>query len=135
MFELVEADFCQHLVQLRPTLRLLDGLGCRLAVAQAGLTVISTAYIAATPLEMIKLHPGLAREIDRRAENRLFVQSLPEACIGTPTRVFATGIRTKLEWQTLIDNGVTGGQGDFFAPIEPFEEMIKKYSRHDARLV
>lgn len=135
MFELVEADFCQHLGYLRPTLRLLNGLGCRLAVAQAGLTVISTAYIAAVPLEMIKLHPGLAREIDRRAENRLFVQSVPQACIGTATQVFATGIRTKLEWHTLMDNGVTGGQGDFFAPIEPLEEMIKKYSRHDARLV
>ncbi|WP_413736820.1 RNase E specificity factor CsrD [Sodalis sp. RH21] len=135
MFELVEADLCQHLVQLRPALRLLDALGCRLTVVQAGLTVISTAYITAAPISMIKLHPGLVREIDRRAENRLFVQSLPEACIGTATQVFATGVRSKLEWQTLTDNAVAGGQGDFFAPIEPLEDLVKKYSRQDARLV
>ncbi|NDL63496.1 RNase E specificity factor CsrD [Acerihabitans arboris] len=131
MFELVEADLCQHLVRLRPVLRLLDALGCRLSVLQAGLTVVSTAYITTVPVAIIKLHPGLAREIDRRAENQLFIQSLPEACIGSATRVFATGVRTKLEWQTLMDNAVAGGQGDFFAPIVPLDEMLKKYSRQD----
>ncbi len=45
MFELVESDLCQHLVRLRPALRLLTGLGCHLAVIQAGLTMVSTAYI------------------------------------------------------------------------------------------
>ena len=132
MFELVEASLCQHLVRLRPTLRLLTGLGCRLAVSQAGLTMVSTAYITAVPVTMIKLHPGLVRDIDRRSENQLFVQSLPEACIGTSTRVFATGVKTGSEWQTLTDHAVAGGQGDFFAPILPLDEVVKKYSRQDA---
>lgn len=132
IFELVEADLCQHLVRLRPVLRLLDALGCRLSVVQAGLTVVSTTYISVAPISIIKLHPGLAREIDRRAENQLFIQSLPEACVGMTTRVFATGVRSKLEWQTLMDNAVAGGQGDFFAPIVSLDEMLKKYSRHDA---
>lgn len=128
MFELVEADLCQHLVRLRPVLRLLDALGCRLNVVQAGLTVVSTAYITSVPVAIIKLNPGLTRDIDRRAENRLFIQSLPEACVGTSTQVFATGVRTQKEWQTLMDNAVAGGQGDFFAPAEPIKEMLKKYS-------
>lgn len=135
MFELVEADVCQHLVGLRPALRLVTGLGCRLIVAQAGLTMVSTAYITAVPIAMIKLHPGLVREIDKRSENRLFVQSLHEACAGTPTRVFASGVRTESEWRTLRDHAVAGGQGDFFAAIASLDEVVKKYSRHDARLV
>ena len=132
MFELVEADLCQHLVSLRPALRLLTGLGCRLAVVEAGLTIVSTAYITAVPIAMIKLHPGLVRDIHRRSENQLFVQSLPEACIGTSTHVFAAGVRTRSEWQTLTDHAVAGGQGDFFAPIASLDELVKKYSRHDA---
>ena len=135
MFELVEADVCQHLVRLRPALRLLTGLGCRLIVAQAGLTMVSTAYITAVPIAIIKLHPGLVREIDKRSENRLFVQSLSEACVGTATRVFASGVRTESEWRTLRDHAVAGGQGDFFAAIVPLDEVVKKYSRPDARLV
>ncbi|TKI06873.1 RNase E specificity factor CsrD [Martelella alba] len=132
MFELVEADLCQHLGQLRPALRLLTGLGCRLTVSQAGLTMVSTAYITAVPVTLLKLHPGLVRDIDRRAENRLFVQSLSEACLGTPTRVYATGVKTQSEWQTLTDHAVAGGQGDFFAPLTPLDQVVKKYSRRNA---
>ncbi|MGL9722805.1 RNase E specificity factor CsrD [Sodalis sp. (in: enterobacteria)] len=135
MFELVEADLCQHLEPLRPALRLLTGLGCLLTVNRAGMTLVSTGYISMVPISVIKLHPGLVRDIDRRQENQLFVQSLPEACIGTRTRVFATGVRSAREWQTLLDHAVAGGEGDFFAPIAPLGELLKKYSRFDPRLV
>jgi RNase E specificity factor CsrD len=80
-------------------------------------------------VEIIKLHPGLVRDINKRTENQLFVQSLVEACNGTQTRVFATGVRTKSEWQTLVERGVTGGQGDFFAASQPLDTNVKKYSQ------
>ncbi|TCV96587.1 RNase E specificity factor CsrD [Biostraticola tofi] len=135
MFELVEADLCQHLGRLRPALRLLSALGCDIAVVDAGRTLVSTAYIAVTPVSVIKLHPGLVRGIERRSENQLFMQSLLEACIGSSTRIFATGVKTNLEWQTLLDNAVAGGEGDFFAPIQPFDRWLKKYSLDVTRLV
>lgn len=115
LFELAEADVCQHINRLQPVFRLLYGFGCRVAVNQAGLTMVSTAYIKQFSIELIKLHPGLVRNIDRRTENQLFVQSLVEVCARTPAQVFAAGVRTGEEWQTLEKLGVTGGQGDFFA--------------------
>lgn len=39
LFELAESDVCQHIERLRPILNTLVGLGCRLAVTQAGLTL------------------------------------------------------------------------------------------------
>lgn len=45
LFELAESDVCQYIERLRPILNTLVGLGCRLAVTQAGLTVVSTTYI------------------------------------------------------------------------------------------
>lgn len=128
LIELAEADLCQHIDRLRPVLRLLRGLGCRIAVAQAGLTVVSTAYIKTLPIELVKLHPGLVRSIDRRVENQLFVQSLADACAGTQVRLFAAGVRTVEEWQTLLDKGIHGGQGDYFARPELVERSNKKYS-------
>ncbi len=129
LFELAEADVCQHINRLRPALRLLKGFGCRLAINQAGLTVVSTFYIQQFDVELVKLHPGLVRSIDRRTENQLLVQSLLEGCKGTATRVFAAGVRTREEWQTLTELGVEGGQGDLFAPSEPLSSNVKKYSK------
>ncbi|WP_123336027.1 RNase E specificity factor CsrD [Erwinia sp. JUb26] len=129
LFELAEADVCQHFNRLDPVFRLIYGFGCRVAINQAGLTVVSTAYIRQFQVELIKLHPGLVRNIERRTENQLFVQSLIESCKHTSTRVFAAGVRFKEEWQTLVELGVTGGQGDFFASSQPVNSNVKKYSQ------
>ncbi|WP_368274237.1 hypothetical protein, partial [Escherichia coli] len=47
----------------------------------------------------------------------------------TSTQVYATGVRSRSEWQTLIQRGVTGGQGDFFASSQPLDTNVKKYSQ------
>jgi len=129
LFELAEADVCQHINRLAPAFRLMAGFGCRVAINQAGLTVVSTAYIRQFQVELIKLHPGLVRNIEKRTENQLFVQSLIESCKHTSTKVFATGVRFKQEWQTLVEMGVAGGQGDFFASSQPVSSDVKKYSQ------
>lgn len=130
LIELAEADLCQHTERLRPVVRLLLGMGCRLAVSQAGLTVVSTSYLKTFPVERVKLHPGLVRDIDKRIENQLFVQSLISACEGTQTKVFASGVRSKAEWSMLLEKGIHGGQGDFFAIPQAVDPVSKKYSHN-----
>lgn len=127
IFELDEADACQYIDHLQWIVRLLKGLGARVAVTQAGLTVVSSAYIQELGIEFIKLHPGLVRNIDKRTENKLFVQSLVEACNDTRTLVFTSGLRTRGEWQTLLACGIAGAQGDFFAGSLPLDLDAKKY--------
>ena len=103
-------------------------MGCKVMVSQAGLTVVSTSYIKSLRVEMIKLHPGLVRSINLRYENQLFVESLTGACAGTDTKVFAAGVLTREEWQTLKDKGIYGGQGNFFALPTLLNPGKKKYS-------
>ena len=50
-------------------------------------------WIKQLDVEVIKLHQGLSRNIEKRSENQLLVQSLVEACKGMPVQVFATGVR------------------------------------------
>ncbi|WP_449554068.1 RNase E specificity factor CsrD [Lelliottia amnigena] len=127
IFELAEADVCQHISRLQPVVRLMNALGVRITVTQAGLTLVSTSWIKELDVELLKLHPGLVRNIEKRAENQLLVQSLVEACKGTQTQVFATGIRSRSEWQMLMERGVAGGQGDFIASSQPLDSNVKKY--------
>lgn len=125
IIELAEADVGQHISRLQPVIRLVNALGVRVAVNQAGLTLVSTSWIKELNVELLKLHPGLVRNIEKRTENQLLVQSLVEACSGTSTQVYATGVRSRSEWQTLIQRGVTGGQGDFFASSQPLDTNVK----------
>lgn len=118
MFELAEADVARYLEQLTPIVRTLSELGCRIAVVQAGLTVVSTFYIQQLPIEVIKLYSGLVRHIKMRPENQLIVESLCGACADSNVQIFATGVRTHSEWEVLREKGICGGQGDLFAPLE-----------------
>ena len=127
IFELAEADVCQHISRLQSVVRLISALGARVAVTQAGLTLVSTSWIKELDVDLLKLHPGLVRNIEKRTENQLLVQSLVEACKGTQTQVFATGVRSRSEWQMLTERGVAGGQGDFIASSQPLDSNVKKY--------
>ncbi|QRG79538.1 RNase E specificity factor CsrD [Citrobacter sp. R56] len=129
IIELAEADVCQHISRLQPVIRLVNALGVRVAVTQAGLTLVSTSWIKELNVELLKLHPSLVRNIEKRTENQLLVQSLVEACTGTHTQVYATGVRSRSEWRTLTERGVAGGQGDFFASSQPLDTNVKKYSQ------
>jgi len=129
IFELAEEDVCQHISLLRPFIKLITGLGGQVAVIHAGLTMISTSYIKMLDIELIKLHPAIVRNIGKQTENQLFLQSLVEACNGTRAHVFASGVRTLSEWQTLMDNGVAGAQGDFIAAAQLLDNDVKKYSQ------
>ena len=129
IFELAEADVCQYIGRLQPVMRLVNALGVRVAVVQAGLTLVGTSWIKQLDVEVIKLHSGLSRNIEKRSENQLLVQSLVEACKGMPVQVFATGVLSRSEWQVLSQCGVTGGQGEFFAASQPLDTNVKKYSQ------
>ncbi|QMI03721.1 RNase E specificity factor CsrD [Citrobacter sp. RHB25-C09] len=129
IIELAEADVGQHISRLQPVIRLVNALGVRVAVTQAGLTLVSTRWIKEINVELIKLHPSLVWNIEKRTENQLLVQSLVEACSGTHTQVYATGVRSRGEWQTLTARGVAGGQGEFFAASQPLDTNVKKYSQ------
>jgi EAL domain-containing protein (putative c-di-GMP-specific phosphodiesterase class I) len=71
---------------------------------------------------VIKLHPGLARNIEKRSENQLLVQSLVEACKGMPMQVFATGVRSRSGW--YCPNAVSrAGRGNFLPPHSHLTQM------------
>ncbi|ENM5730123.1 RNase E specificity factor CsrD [Vibrio mimicus] len=113
-FEFSEAHLVKHLDYMRPIIRMLAGLGCKIVVGQAGRTIVSTHYIKDLKINYLKLHRSLIKKIDQRHENQLFVRSLVGVCSGTQTEVVAVGVETVQEWQTLQMLGVNGVQGRLF---------------------
>ncbi|MEZ9231142.1 RNase E specificity factor CsrD [Vibrio amylolyticus] len=110
-FEFVEGRLIKHLDYMRPVIRMLSGLGCKVVVGQAGRTIVSTHYLKDLNVDYLKLHRSLIKRIDQRDENQLFVRSIIGACGGGKTQVIAVGVETKAERRTLIELGVHGMQG------------------------
>ncbi|WP_261816094.1 RNase E specificity factor CsrD [Vibrio gallicus] len=119
-FEFMEGPLVTHLDAMRPVIRMLSGLGCKVIVNQAGRTIISSHYIKESSIDYLKLHRSLVRNIENRPENQLYIRSLIGACENTPTQVIAVGVESKKEWQQLLNLGVHGGQGRLFAQESDF---------------
>ncbi|PSU88630.1 RNase E specificity factor CsrD [Photobacterium kishitanii] len=128
LFEVSESMLVKHLDAIRPILRVLTGLGCKLVVSQAGRTIVSTYYIKDINADYIKLHRGLVRDIHQRQENQLFVRSMLGACANSDAQVIAVGVETNKEWRVLQQLGVVAAQGRLFAaerPISPTVNTLK----------
>ncbi|MEZ9420148.1 RNase E specificity factor CsrD [Vibrio breoganii] len=119
-FEFMEGPMVTYLDAMRPVLKMLSGLGCKVIVNQAGRTIISSHYLKDSAIDYLKLHRSLVRNIENRSENQLYIRSLIGACTNTKTKVIAVGVETKREWNQLVALGVDGGQGRFFAKESDF---------------
>ncbi|WP_163923351.1 RNase E specificity factor CsrD [Photobacterium sp. Alg240-V54] len=119
LLEVSENMLVKHLDAIRPVLRMLTGLGCKLVVSKAGRTIVSTYYIKDIKADYIKLHRGLVRDIHQRQENQLFVRSMLGACANSDAQVIAVGVESKKEWRVLQQLGIVAAQGRLFAAEQP----------------
>ncbi len=113
-FDFVEARLVKHLDYMRPVVKMIAGIGCKVVVGQAGRSIVSTHYLKELPISYLKLHRSLIKQIDQRHENQLFVRSLLGACDGLKTQVIALGVDNKQEYDTVLQLGVNGVQGRYF---------------------
>tara|TARA_Y100001956_G_scaffold82830_1_gene106001 strand:+ start:11027 stop:12970 length:1944 start_codon:yes stop_codon:yes gene_type:complete len=127
IFEFAEARLVKHLDYMRPVTKMISGLGCKVAVGQAGRSIVSTHYLKELPISYLKLHRSLVKQIDQRHENQLFVRSLLGACAGLDTQVIAVGVDNKQEHKTVLQLGLQGVQGRFF---ESEKQIIPQNNCH-----
>lgn len=124
-FSFIERNLVADLDVMRPILKVLSGLGCRIIVNQVGRTIVSTHYVKTLPISYLKLHRSLIKQIDRRSENQLFIRSILGSCIDSSTKVIAVGVETESEWSVLSQLGLDGGQGRYFAEEEQLIPTIE----------
>ena len=90
---------------------------------QAGLTLVGTSWIKQLDAELIKLHPGLARNIEKRSENQLLVQSLVEACKGMPMQVLRRAYAAAASGWYCPNAVSRAGRGNFLPPHSHLTQM------------
>ncbi|MCG9723520.1 RNase E specificity factor CsrD [Shewanella sp. Isolate7] len=119
IFEINEDILVNNLAKLKAPLDMIAKMGASLCVDRVGQQVVSTQYLQSCRVDLIKLHRSIVRQIHLRQENQLFVRSLIGGLYRTEVQVFAEGVESLEEWQTLKILGVSAGQGSFFSdPLE-----------------
>ena len=120
--EIAEHHLIKHFKKLRSKLQKLHKAGFALIVDQVGLVIDNAVYADELPLESVKLHPSVVRNIDQHLEQQLFVRGLIAGYAGKGIRVIATGVELENEWLTLQKLGIAGGQGFYFS--QPLNQII-----------
>jgi len=125
--EITEHHLLKHYKQLKSRLLKLHKSGFTLVIDQVGLVIDNAIYIDELPLESVKLHPSVVRNIDQHLEQQLFVRGLIAGFAGKSIRVIATGVELEPEWLTLQKLGIAGGQGFYFS--QPLNQIIAQGQR------
>ncbi|MEH8018888.1 EAL domain-containing protein [Rheinheimera muenzenbergensis] len=120
--EVAEHHLIKNFKKLRAKLHKLHKAGFALIVDQVGLVIDNAVYADELPLESVKLHPSVVRNIDQHLEQQLFVRGLVAGYAGKGVRVIASGVELESEWLTLQKLGIAGGQGFYFS--QPLNQII-----------
>jgi len=123
IIEISEYHLVSHLAELSTFIEKLHRLGVKLLADKVGQYVVSANYLKLAPISYIKLHRSIVLNIHQKPENQVFIQSLKTMCDKQGVDIYALGVESFEEWQTLVRIGVGGGQGHFFT--EPVEQVAK----------
>lgn len=123
IIEISEYQIVNHHDKLRPVLISLQQHGLSILSDNVGQYVQSTSYIKSCPINYMKLHRSIVLNIHLKPENQIVIQSIKAVVERHHIELYAVGIESTEEWQTLLRLGVNGGQGHYFN--EPVAQVAK----------
>jgi RNase E specificity factor CsrD len=126
IFEVSEFDLAQNAKKLSSMFAAVRRFQVQLMIDQVGLYVLDTGYLDYLDVNYLKLHQSLVNQIQVRAENQMFIRSLQTVVANRDILLFATGVESEQEINTLERLGLHGVQGHFIKrPSETIDHSIE----------
>ncbi len=110
-FEVNEFAVSRHLAQLKKPMFAIEQLGCTWCIEHVGSPNADLSYITELPVSALKLSYTLVRHVAKQGGNALFIRSIVNTAKNANMPVWAEGIESESEWNTLKEMGVSGAQG------------------------
>jgi diguanylate cyclase (GGDEF)-like protein len=101
----------------------LKRLGTRLAVDDFGTGYSSLQYLRRFPIDWLKIAKPFVDGVDRSSEEAGLAQAIIDLAASLHLGVVAEGIESSRQSAKLIELGCSHGQGFFFSPPLPAEEI------------
>lgn len=107
-------------------------LGVGLGIDDFGTGYSSISYLRRLPIDMVKVDQSLIRGIASDADQRRFVGAVLRLIESVRLRAIVEGIESAAELAALRQLGCRYGQGHYFSPSMPAEELTELMSRRYA---
>lgn len=120
--EIDEYHLIKQYKKLKPKLIKLQQQGFSLIIDHVGLNISPCPYLSELPVDAVKLHASVVRNIDKQLEQQLFIRGLVASHQAKGVRVIAAGVESQDEWHCLQKLGISGAQGYFFS--QPLAQLM-----------
>ena len=101
----------------------LESAGVAVALDDFGSGHASLAYLSRFPVAAIKLDRGFVAELDSGDVAKAIAASIVTLAGGLKLEVIAEGIEKEAQVESLLRLGISRGQGFFYAPALPSDEL------------
>lgn len=119
IFEVTETAAVSNLHQAKLMMTAIKALGCQFALDDFGVGFASFNYMRQLPIDIIKIDGIFIKDLDKNADDQLFVKALIDVAKGLGRRTIAEFVENKDILTLLRQYGVDYAQGYHIGKPEP----------------
>jgi len=136
IFEVTETAAVSNLQQAKEMMIAIRALGCRFALDDFGVGFSSFNYMRELPLDIIKIDGIFIKDLDKNADDQLFVKALVDVAKGLGRKTIAEFVENEEILMLLRQYGVDYAQGYYVGkPINTLLESDEWHSPEDEELI
>jgi diguanylate cyclase (GGDEF)-like protein/PAS domain S-box-containing protein len=118
IFEVTETSAVSNLQQAKKLMEAIKVLGCRFSLDDFGVGFSSFNYMRELPVDIIKIDGIFIKDLDKNADDQLFVKALIDVAKGLGKKTIAEFVETKEILVLLQKYGVDYAQGFYIGRPE-----------------
>jgi diguanylate cyclase (GGDEF)-like protein len=132
--EVTESCFMRQLGPTQNVLRALNETGIATALDDFGTGFSSLSYLRQLPLQCLKIDQSFTQSMLHDSNAEKLTQAIVAMGVALKMNVVAEGVETREQMNWLLANGCHIGQGYFFSPPVPSEDVHQVIERIEVRL-
>jgi diguanylate cyclase (GGDEF)-like protein len=132
--EVTESCFMRQLDETQSVLRALNETGISTALDDFGTGFSSLSYLRQLPLQCLKIDQSFTRSMLQDANAEKLTQAIVAMGIALRMTIVAEGVETREQMNWLLAHGCHIGQGYYFSPPVPPEDVQQVIERLEIRL-
>jgi EAL domain-containing protein (putative c-di-GMP-specific phosphodiesterase class I) len=119
IFEVTETLAVSNLLQANKIMQAIKALGCRFSLDDFGVGFSSFDYMRQLPVDIIKIDGIFIKNLDKNADDRLFVKALVDVAKGLGKKTIAEFVENEDILKLLRTFGVDYAQGYHVGKPQP----------------